>query len=63
MKKRGLSGCPVRIFHMQVTLGSLGLLPGHVLLVFNLAVMAKASTLVVLNQVQSTTELECNYKM
>jgi len=29
----------------------MGLLPGHVLLMFSLVVMAKASTLVVLNQV------------
>lgn len=36
---------------MQVTLDSLGLLPGHVVLMFNAVVMAKASTLVVLNQV------------
>lgn len=45
VKKRILSWCPVKVFHMQVTLDSLGLLPGHVLLVFS------SSTLVVLNQV------------
>lgn len=36
---------------MQVPLDCLGLLLGHVLLMFNLVVIAKASTLVVLNQV------------
>lgn len=51
MKKRILSWCPVKVFHMQVTLDSLGLLSGHVLLVFSLVVMDRASTLVVLNQV------------
>lgn len=58
VKKRGCSWCPVKIFHMQMTLDSLGVMPVRV--VFTFVVMAKWVLQWFLFRFQSTTELKCD---